>query len=352
MTRPPRDADTFLRGDWFAPAILSAGSVENCLMEVEELQHHRARFIKLLRERLVDPEQRNSDALTSLGTRLKALEQSVRALPRTLAPERSQTWFRPPLSHEVGPFSSKIEPMAVIGYYASDLVLEVKGAIQESWRNRNTLNLPFSMTPKNLWGELLSINSSLKHILELPEPFENGDFFKFAETLPKELASESLAAFLRNVGHEAKLLIGRLDQVYILLYGFTEKLWSYQENELNEAKARAASQDSSSQDSSSQDSSSRGYSNEDVKHMRDGFKRRRQEAKSSFVFEGLTRKDLDSLKCMGFSDIPDSHSLRSRYIELAKKYHPDRGGDESIFKDLTLAYSYLNHRIERLIQNS
>ncbi|MEI8027428.1 MAG: J domain-containing protein [Pseudomonadota bacterium] len=342
MTRPPRDADTFLRGDWFAPAILSAGSVESCLLEVEELQQHRARFIKLLRERLVDPEQRNSDALTSLGSRLKTLEQSVRSLPRTLAPERYQTWFRAPLSQEVGPFSSKIEPMAVIGYYASDLVLEVKGAVQESWRNRNTENLPFSITPKNLWGELLTINSSLKHILELPQPFENGDFFKFAETLPRELASESLAAFLRNVAHEAKLLIGRLDQIYILLYGITEKLWAYQENELNEAKARATSQDSSTQD----------YSNDDVKQMRDGFKRRRQEAKSNFVFEGLTRKDLDSLKCMGFSDIPDSHSLRSRYIELAKKYHPDRGGDESVFKDLTLAYSYLNHRIERLIQNN
>jgi len=232
--------------------------------------------------------------------------------------------------------------MAVIGYYPSDTVLEVKAAIEECWRKRNTLNLPFSKDPKSLWGELLSLNSSMKQILQLPEPFEQGDFFKFAESLPRELASESLAAFLRNVAHEAKLLIGRLDQVYIGLYGITEKLWAFQENELMEAKTQTTSQDYAAQ----------GYSSEDVKYMRDGFKRRRQEAKSSFVFEGLTRKDLDSLKCMGFSDLPDSHSLRSRYIELAKKYHPDRGGDESVFKDLTLAYSYLNHRIERLVQNS
>lgn len=331
MTRPPRDADTFLREDWFAPAILSAGSVESCLVEVEELQLSRARFISLLRERLVDPDNPQSDALTSLGSRLKALELAARSLPRVLAPERAHAWFRAPLAQEVGPFSSKIEPMAVIGSYITEQVLEVKLKIQECWVSRTVANLPFPLEPKNLWGELLTINAKMRLILELPEPYVQKDFFKLAEFLPRELASESLGAFLRNVAHEAKLLMGRLDQVYSLLQSHTEKLWAYQEKELEESKARNLGQDSHG---------------DDVKQMRDGFKRRRQEAKPAFSVEGLTRKDLDSLKCLGFSDFPDSQSLRSRYIELAKKFHPDRGGDESVFKDVTLAYSYLNDRLE------
>jgi hypothetical protein len=333
MTRPPRDADTFLREDWFAPAILSAGSVESCLIEVEELQLSRARFIRLLRERLVDPENPQSDALTSLGSRLKALELAVRSLPRVLAPERTHSWFRAPLAQEVGPFSSKIEPMAVIGSYATEKVLEVKQKIQECWATKTTEALPFSLEPKSLWGELLSINSRIRLILELPEPYEQRDFFKLAEYLPKELASESLGAFLRNVAHEAKLLMGRLDQVYGLLQSHTEKLWAHQEKELEELKTRSQNPESPI---------------DDARQMRDGFKRRRQESKPGFSVEGLTRKDLDSLGCLGFSDFPDAQSLRSRYIELAKKFHPDRGGDESVFKDVTLAYSYLNDRLERI----
>ena len=329
MIRPPRDADTFLREDWFAPAILSSGSVAVCLREVEDLQIYRARFISLLRERLVDQDNPDSDALTSFGQKLKVLEVAIRSRVGVLPPDRPQAWFRAPAVQEGGPFSPKISPIAVIGSYTNEQVGRVRDAIDLSWKQRSLDNLPFSIEPKNLWGELLSMNAKLKQLIELPGPFQTNSFKDFSSSLPPELASESLSAFLGNVSNEAKLLNSRLELAYQALRSLTEKLWIYQEKMVLNFRQGGSSQ-----------------GRDDAKQMRDEFKRRRNDSTTSILREGLTRKDLDSLQSMGFSDFPDPQSLRSRYIELAKKYHPDRGGDETIFKDLTQAYSYLNSRIE------
>lgn len=334
MIRPPRDADTFLREDWFAPAILSNGSVAVCLREVEDLQILRARFISLLRERLVDQDNPDSDALTSFGQKLKVLEVAIRSRVGILPPDRPQAWFRAPVVQEGGPFSPKISPIAVIGNYPTEQVSRVRETIDFAWKQRTIENLPFSLDPKNLWGELLTMNAKLKQLIELPEPFQSANFIDFSSALPRELASESLAAFLGNVSNEAKLLNSRLESAYQALRALTEKLWTYQEKVVTNFRSGGSA-----------------HSGDNAKQMRDEFKRRRHDPSASIYREGLTRKDLESLQSMGFSDFPDPQALRSRYIELAKRYHPDRGGDETVFKDLTQAYSYLNDRIETISSN-
>ena len=44
---------------------------------------------------------------------------------------------------------------------------------------------------------------------------------------------------------------------------------------------------------------------------------------------------------MGFSTLPSMNELKKKYRELARAYHPDAGGDEAKFKQLTESYSLL-----------
>jgi len=330
MMRTPRDTETFLRQDWFAPAILSNGSVDSCLRDVESLQKQRANFIKMIRERLVDSQDPSSDALTTMGQRIKCLEQALHARVGVLAPDRPQAWFRAPAVQQSGPFVGKLESMAVIGPYPLEAVKQVKSEIVRAWSNKKVDGLSFALQPKNMWGELLLINAQLQEIISLPEPYSNGNLLSFAHELPRELSSESLAAFMGNVAHEARGLLTRLDQIYAKLLGLTEKFWAYQEKELTSKFI----------------DDRRNWTKEDAKAMRDDFKKRRQENKPKPSAKPMNRRDLDSLMSMGFDEIPDQLSLRHRYIELAKIHHPDMGGDELEFKELTQAYSHLSSRLD------
>ena len=54
-------------------------------------------------------------------------------------------------------------------------------------------------------------------------------------------------------------------------------------------------------------------------------------------------RDREALDVFGFVDYPTHDELRRRYLELAKKLHPDAvGGSDDEFKHLSKAYHHLS----------
>jgi len=80
---------------------------------------------------------------------------------------------------------------------------------------------------------------------------------------------------------------------------------------------------------------------------RERLRERRQEEQSQAKASTEPRlKDLSALHVMGFPHLPTHHALRQRYIDLARRCHPDiNGGNEEAFKELNSAYRHLIKRV-------
>ena len=50
----------------------------------------------------------------------------------------------------------------------------------------------------------------------------------------------------------------------------------------------------------------------------------------------------DLYKLLGVDKNVDNNTLKKAYRKLAMKYHPDKGGDEKKFKDISEAYEILS----------
>jgi curved DNA-binding protein CbpA len=50
---------------------------------------------------------------------------------------------------------------------------------------------------------------------------------------------------------------------------------------------------------------------------------------------------------LGVSKTADTREIKKAYFELAKIHHPDKGGDEELFKRIKLAYEILSDPIRR-----
>ena len=80
--------------------------------------------------------------------------------------------------------------------------------------------------------------------------------------------------------------------------------------------------------------------------MRDAFRKRRQ----TTTKPKTQTKEQTALTLMGFSDMPTMDDLKKKYRELARTYHPDAGGDEAKFKELTESYALLTHKISNTVE--
>jgi hypothetical protein len=60
-----------------------------------------------------------------------------------------------------------------------------------------------------------------------------------------------------------------------------------------------------------------------------------------FAGFGASTERLDALRTMGFDAMPSASNLKRRYYDLAKKYHPDRGGDTAMMAKINAANDLL-----------
>ncbi len=69
--------------------------------------------------------------------------------------------------------------------------------------------------------------------------------------------------------------------------------------------------------------------------------KRRQQHTHDFVDFGTFCARLDALETMGFDDMPSASDLKRRHRDLAKKHHPDKGGDTAMMAKINAANDLL-----------
>lgn len=319
--------------DWFLPAIEADGSVGDSLDAVLGELRQRATFAQALRVALVGPHGGPLDRITDLGQRLKGVENTLRFRLGILRPERPHAWFRAPATTSTGPFATTLINDPVLAGYDPRDAQKVKKDLSALWTKRVAGPLPFLEDGPSLWKTLLEMNAELEKILVLPAPFEGLRLDKLPDELPPKLESRPLRAFLLNVRTEALSTRDRLGAAYAELFDACDRLWKVQSERATDSKPPPPKEPSSS--------GARAGRHPDADNMREEFRRRRVRTSRA-----LSDKDLSALKFMGFDDLPDSEGLRQRYLLMAKRLHPDRGGNDGAFKLLTSAYAHLQNRVQ------
>lgn len=320
--------------DWFLPAIEAEGSVAECLDAVLGQLDARAAFVAALRTALAappgtTPHKNAPDAVTDLAHRIKALENTLRFRLGILRPERPLAWFRAPAATSTGPFATTLIDEPVFQAYDPQDADKVRRDLANLWTRRVRGPLPFKDDGPSLWKTLLTFNADLEQLAAMPAPFQALRLDKLPDDLPRALESRPLRAFLVNVRTEVLGTRERLQACHKQLLEACERFWSAQKDE--DAKERFQARP-------------RPSANPAADSMREEFKRRRQAATKPPV----TSTDRDALRYMGFDDVPSPETLRQRYLEMAKRLHPDRrGGRDLEFKELNNAYSHLAARLER-----
>ncbi len=328
--------------DWFLPAIFTDGSVGDCLTAVVSELERRRDFVVAVKSRLepggvpgqaTSGNQSKIDAVTDLSSRIKPLENTLRTRLPMLLPDRPAAWFRVPAARTSGPFATSVlhEPVfAPYGSAPSDLVRE---GLVNAWKSGAVSVGVFRVGIRCLWLTLLELNGRYRAINELDGEFSGLALDCLPDGLPGYLDCKSLRAFLSNVRNELQGCRQRLDACYRDLLAASDNYFAYQ--------ASAASQGAGAQ-------SRTGAWRDRAEDFRDEQSRRRQAFSSGSGRAGATvktAKDIEALRYFGFSDFPAQDELRKKYLELAKKYHPDSGtGHEEKFKTLSRVYEHLLQR--------
>ena len=309
--------------DWFLTAIAHDGPVGPCLDAVLSELDTRRSFIAMLKQNLT-LETSAVDTVTDLGQKIRALENTLRFRLPMLSPERPVAWFRAPSSTTTGPFQATLLGEPVFAAYEPSNVAQVEQGLTAAWQSRQSPNLPFMETSGCLWRTLLSHNARLEEMCCLQAPFAGLRLDVLPDGIPAALNSRALASFLMNVRTEILVARDRLNNCYQQLRERRLKLWVEQR--------KMAAQEPK-----------RSRSSQAAQDLRDEFRRRRSSAASAAP--ALSPADISAMQFMGFSELPPAGLLRQRYIDMAKKLHPDRqGGDDQDFKVLVNAYARLSAR--------
>jgi hypothetical protein len=307
--------------DWFISAITCDGNVNDSLIAVIDELDRKKKFITAVHLKLCGESFEQADHLTALGKQVKDLENTLRFRLGILRPEREIAWFRKPIHKDFGPFRSSMIMEPVFSHYAPEHQQALKDAIKLAWQNGATGPLPFQEQTENLWRMVLQQNARLNYLASLEPVFKNLRLDKLPDGLPADLDSRSLRAFLINVRGEFVSIRERLKICYDQLWDASEKFWQYQsEKLLIDTKKSPRPQSSSQSGRPRPDGAGRG------KHEETVF---------------LSFSEVEALRFMGFKDPPPAEVLRRRYLEMAKKLHPDHGGNPEAFKMLHKAYKAL-----------
>lgn len=308
--------------DWFVAAILVEGTVRDSLDTVIGHLSRKKDFLTEVKERICT-EDGNIDRITILGRHVKELENTLRFRLGMLTPERSAAWFREAPKRDIGPFNASMLLAPVFSPYKVDQTLTVKNAVYELWTSAKEGPLPFAEQEQSLWSILLSLRAKLEAVATLGPKFRGLRLDQLPDELPTDLESRSLRAFLLNVRNEFRVVRDRLNVCFDQLWSASDKFWAAQLAQVEKQKQAQKKQAQTGTD--------------EPRAQRAGG--RSQTHKVDF---GLGFADVEALRFMGFQQKPTKDILRTRYLELAKKMHPDRtGGNEESFKLLNKAYNRL-----------
>jgi hypothetical protein len=310
--------------DWFLGAIETDGSVDDCLGAVLRDLELKGAFVRGLQKCMAPKKRGGPDAVSDLSMRIKALENTLRFRLGILRAERPAAWFRAPVTTSSGPFSSTLLDEPVLARYEVEDVGHVKAELTRLWQERRVGKLPFRDDGPCLWRTLLGLSAELAELVRLPSPYEDLSLDTLPDALPPALESRALRAFLLNVRNELLLARERLSSCHRDLRQKCEELWAAQEAGAPSPRPRGKTQ-------------------AQADSVREELRRRRENR----LRFSLTTADQRALAYLGFDELPSADALRRRYLELAKKLHPDRaGGEDGPFKELASAYSRLMTRLE------
>lgn len=312
--------------DWFLPAIESDADVGGCLDAVITELQSRAQFIHAIKVNLDQKLPNGTDTITSLGQKIRGMENTLRFRLGILRPERPQAWFRAPAVTTAGPFSSTVINEAVFAPFIVADADKLKNELSKCFETGSNKVYNFQDGSPCLWRTLLTLKWEHELICRLKAPFDLLRLDVLPEQLPATFDSRALRAFLLNVKNEIVGIRLRLDGCFQQLMETSIRFWEHQKTLRVDADPSAAR---------------KSQSNPAADSVREELRKRRA-TQAQF----LTPGDLNALKFMGFRELPNQSDLRQRYIELAKKLHPDRfGGEDQSFKQLSVSY---NHLLERL----
>lgn len=325
--------------DWFLTAILTDGSVAGCLDAVISELDLRREFVRALKSRLDPSAGGQLDAVTDLSNRLKPLENTLRARLPLLLPDRPGAWFRVPAARSAGPFSTSILHEPVFAPYGSAPPKMVRETLVSAWNSGASSVGVFRVGIRCLWLTLLELNSRYSAINTIDGTPPSGKkvtllLDQLPEELPAHLDCRSLRAFLANVKNELHSCRQRLDACKRDLLAASDLFFEHQ------AKPG---------------SNRTGAWRDKADEFRDEQSRRRSSASQGRAGAAATpgrggglktSRDLEALRYFGFSEFPSADELRKRYLELARRYHPDAAtGHEEKFKMLSRVYEHLLQRV-------
>lgn len=266
----------------------------------------------------------NQDRLETTKNNIRSIEYTLNFRLGILRPERPAAWFRSPTTTSPGPFSGPLlaEPI-FLNYDLSELEFLEEG-LTLAWKKRDPRLIPFKDLSRCLWRTLISTAAELEELHRLPSPYQNLRFEDLNGKLAPDLQCDSIDVFLSELIRDLNEMTAQIEQCFEILFRSSKKLWDYQRQQRQHFNRRGASQ---------------------ANDVRAEFRKRRQ----ARTFKPATNHlDTQSLQFMGFDDFPSANSLRTRYLELAKKFHPDTiSGSEVAFQQLNQAYSHLNRVISR-----
>jgi len=311
--------------DWFAPAIAKSGTVGDCLDYVIDDLSARHDLIAAIKKNLWEPGRKGDvDALTALGQKVRDLENTLRFRLEMLSPQREAAWFRPLVSEKFGPFQATLLREPVFGRYEFSACGDIKERLRKCWDASSWPGGIFQNNEPSLWTHLLNLKAQWNEIMTLNVhgDLKGARLDQLPDDLPAMFASRFFQAFLLNVRNEAWGSKARLQECFQTLWTASERLWEVQQKRTAKLPPPKPPPE--------------------AEELRAEFRQRRQAAKRT----PRTASESEALRFLGFNDIPSTGNLKKRYLQLAKRMHPDcQGGSEEAFKMLNKAYNHLAERL-------
>lgn len=314
--------------DWFVSATQPDVSLSAGLESVHSQLVRKQQFIEALRENLCGDQKHELSTIHSLSRLAKQLDDSLQFRLGLLRPEREAAWFRPAASDAWGPFQSSMLRDAVLPQYNAEDFKKFRNFVTCAWRDRLPLTASFLKTKQSLMHTLLEANAQWARLAQLPDPFSHVNLVQDNQQTLNELSSPSLIVYLKQVRAALMQVRDHLDRIFAELLRRCEQLWSFQEQLLEQQDAIRKQRSR----------------NDQARQWRSEFRQRRQGAS----MKSSAAKYRAALKCLGFEKEPEPDELRSRYRQLAKRWHPDlNDGDDTVFKDVSAAYRLIQQHVGR-----
>jgi hypothetical protein len=313
--------------DWFEPAFQSATSIPLALDRVLCIEESKVHFTRCLRVALCNPVPHGPDRIAALAQDIKLLQQTFQHRLGILAIDRPQAWFRHSSTAERGPFAVAVFEEPVFARFDECRAVAVRHLLPELWRNRQVSCSDYDPA-LSLWGRLLHLNRRLEQINQLPPPFADVRLDELPEAIPDALQSPALNKFGSQIAQRIKTCQRELDSCY-------EQLWSRSESFLYALHIQYLSNKARQQQQQHQEPN----------------RQRRQGARQEAPPPPPPRSHLppvihEAMRFMEFRALPSFDDLRQRYRVMAHTLHPDRGGSEDRFKQLTQHYKRLLQHLE------